>query len=121
MPRDTGLDTLLLLAGEIYDQGDGYWLKIEAWRVTPAPERPHGISYSLTLHGPDNARILGFDNAHAVKSKKRGYRGRRVEFDHVHPYGIRRAMPYEFHSPGQLLTDFFEAVDQALEARRGHR
>lgn len=32
--------------------------------------------------------------------------------------GIKRAMPYAFKSPEQLLTDFFDAVDKALEARR---
>lgn len=121
MPRDLGLDTLLLLAGEIYDQGDGYWLKIEAWQVTPTLERPHGISYSLTLHGPDNARILGFDNAHAVQREQRGYRGRRVVYDHRHLHGVRKAVPYEFSSAEQLLKDFFEAVDVAMEARRRHK
>jgi hypothetical protein len=29
--------------------------------------RPNGIRYSLTLHAPDNTRLIGFDNAHGVK------------------------------------------------------
>ena len=28
--EDVGIETLLLLNGEIYDQGNGYWIKIEA-------------------------------------------------------------------------------------------
>jgi hypothetical protein len=59
MSRDTGLDTLLDLDGNILDQGDGYWVKIEAKLLeNPTDERPHGISYSLTLHDPFNQRIL---------------------------------------------------------------
>ena len=118
MPRDSGLDTLLNLAGEIYDQGDGYWIKIEAWRVPPTAEIPHGIRYSLTLHGPDNARILGFDNAHALQPRHRKFAGRRIEFDHRHPDGVRPATLYEFTDPAQLLSDFFDSVDRALAARR---
>ncbi len=32
MVRDDGLDTLLDLDGYLIDQGDGYWVKIEARR-----------------------------------------------------------------------------------------
>lgn len=47
MHRDTGLDTLLEMDGYILDQGEGYWIKIEAKRLAnPTSERPHGISYS---------------------------------------------------------------------------
>lgn len=53
MHRDTGLDTLLEMDGYILDQGEGYWIKIEAKLLAkPTTERPHGISYSLTLHDP---------------------------------------------------------------------
>jgi hypothetical protein len=41
--EDVGLSTLLELDGEIYDQGDGYWVKIEARRVVPTRQIPHGI------------------------------------------------------------------------------
>ena len=30
---DAGIATLLDLHGQVLDQGDGYWIKIEAWRV----------------------------------------------------------------------------------------
>jgi hypothetical protein len=41
--EDAGLETLLLLNGEIYDQGNGYWIKIEAWRIEANEHVPHGI------------------------------------------------------------------------------
>jgi len=65
--EDVGLETLLLLNGEIYDQDNGYWIKIEAWRIEANEHVPHGIRYALTLHDRYGTRLLGFDNAHAVK------------------------------------------------------
>lgn len=110
--RDSGLDTLLDLAGERIVLGDGAWVKFEVSRVPVTPERPHGISYSLTYHDRDNRRILGFDNAHAVPLEGHRYRGRRVEYDHLHAHPKDKGTPYYFHSAEQLLTDFWRAVDE---------
>ena len=83
--EDAGLETLLLLHNEIYDQGNGCWIKIEAWRVEATEHVPHGIRYALTLHDRYGTRLLGFDNAHAVKPPKRmRYTGRRFAYDHRH-------------------------------------
>lgn len=122
MGKDTGLDTLLEMDGYILDQGDGFWVKIEARRIpVPTPERPHGISYSLTLHDPSGQRILGFDNAHGVRpSGRKRYAGRRVEYDHKHQNPGDRRVLYEFTDPYQLMKDFFEAVDKVLKSHRGY-
>lgn len=114
MKRDTGLDNLLDLAGETIAHDDGTWIKIEARLLDkPTVDRPHGIKYSLTLHDRDGRRLLGFDNAHAVGSGRRGsYAGRRVEFDHKHTG--EKVVPYQFQSAEQLLLDFFAAVDRFL-------
>jgi hypothetical protein len=83
--------------------------------VEPTPERPHGIRYNLTLHDNHNRRILGFDNAHAVKPKKRSkYRGRIVVYDHLHETPNDAGTPYAFLSAEQLLQDFFRRVNQVL-------
>jgi hypothetical protein len=37
-----------------------------------SPEKPHGLDYSLTLHGPDGERLVGFDNTQPVARQKRG-------------------------------------------------
>jgi hypothetical protein len=113
--RPTGLDTLLDLHGEILIQDGGYWIKIEAWAVEPTEAVPHGVRYSLTLHDPSGARVLGYDNAHAPKPPKRGFMGRRLEYDHVHRHARDRGVPYEFSDAGQLLMDFFEEVDRVLK------
>lgn len=122
MSRDTGLDTLLDLDGSIIDQEEGYWIKIEAKLLAnPTEERPHGISYSLTLHDPHNQRILGFDNAHAVNSPgNQKYTGRRVEYDHKHRSIKDSGVPYEFVDAYQLLKDFFDEVDRVLKKHRGY-
>jgi len=121
MPRDTGLDTLLDLDGTIIDQGSGYWVKIEVRMLAqPTTERPHGIAYSLTLHNPSGQRILGFDNAHAIKrARRRRYSGRCVENDHEHRFRSDPGKPYTFVDAYQLLRDFFKAIDRVLKEHRG--
>ena len=115
MRKNTGVETLLDLHDQIIDQGDGYWIKIEAWQVEPTPEIPHGIRYSLTLHEPYGQRILGYDNAHAIKPpKKFKYAGRILTYDHKHRHTSDKGVPYEFKDAHQLLVDFFTAVDRVL-------
>jgi hypothetical protein len=79
MVEDPAIATLIDLHEQILDQGGGYWIKFEAWRVDVTERVPHGIRYSLTLHEPYGKRILGYDNAHAVKlPKKFKFAGRRL-------------------------------------------
>ena len=107
--------TLLELDGSIIDQGSGYWTKIEAWRVAASVEVPHGIRYSLTLHEPYGKRILGFDNAHAVKLPGRFKQGgQRLRFDHKHQSSSDPGVPYQFENAYQLLEDFFKEVGRIM-------
>jgi Family of unknown function (DUF6516) len=104
----------------VIHQGGGYWVKIDAWRVSANENVPHGIRYTLTLHEPYGKRILGYDNAHAIRlPKKFAYAGRRLPFDHKHRHVSDKGVPYEFESAYQLLEDFFNDVDRTLlEMRR---
>lgn len=116
MHNDLVVDTLLDLDGSVLDQGDGYWIKIEASRVEASSAVPHGVRYSLTLHEPYGRRILGYDNAHAVKPpKKFKYAGRILAFDHKHRHISDKEFPYEFKDAQQLLEDFFRDVDKLLQ------
>lgn len=115
MKPDAGLEILLSLDGTEYTEENGYWYKIEASKVESTTERPHGIRYNLTLHDNYNQRILGFDNAHAVKAKKHGYyAGTIVSYDHVHRSIKDKGIPYEFGSAQQLLNDFLNEVNSIL-------
>lgn len=112
----TGLDTLLDLNNVIIDQGDGYWVKFDVSVTNVSKERPHGIRYSLTLHDRYGKRLMGFDNAHAIKlPKKYKFSGRIIEFDHLHRHSLDKGIPYEFKDPYQLIQDFFERVDKILK------
>lgn len=119
MREDHGIATLIDLHDQIIDQGGGYWIKIEAWVVVVSADIPHGIRYSLTLHEPYGKRILGYDNAHAVKPpKKFKYVGTRLPYDHKHRHVSDKGVPYEFKDAHQLLSDFFVEVDRVLEEVR---
>lgn len=111
--QDPGLETLLELNGEVFLLDNGYWTKIEAWRVKPSDQIPHGVRYSLTLHDSDGKRIIGFDNAHRVKPKGRRFGTRKIAWDHRHTRGGAEA--YEFENAGQLLQDFWTLVDKLLK------
>lgn len=120
MTDKSGLETLLELHGQIIDQEDGYWIKIEAWRVDATRNIPHGIRYSLTLHEPYGQRILGYDNAHSVKlPKKFKFAGKRLPYDHRHRHATDSGVPYEYQSAHQLLSDFFIEVDRVLGEIKG--
>jgi hypothetical protein len=117
--RDTGLDYLLGLDGEIQVQNDeGYWVKFAVARVDVTPQRPHGIRYSLTLHDPDGNRLMGFDNAHGgVKPAGSRFKhtGKRFAFDHRHRHATDEGVLYEFDTAYKLVEDFYSEVDRVLK------
>ena len=106
------MQRLLDLDGERFQMGDGYWIKIDVKQVAVSAEIPHGIRYSLTLHDPYGKRLLGFDNAHAVK-KRRRYQNKRVERDHRHDG--EQVAAYAFDGPEKLMEDFWNAVNTILD------
>ncbi len=109
---EIGLETLLEMDGEIFPMDNGYWTKIEARESVSNEHIPHGIKYSLTLHNRNNIRILGYDNAHGIKPKRKKYGVKRIEWDHKHERKV--VEPYEFETPAQLLEDFWENVERIL-------
>ena len=114
----TGLEYLLGLNGNIEVQNDaGYWVKMEVARVPVTAERPHGIRYSLTLHAPDNTRLLGFDNAHGVKPVGSRFKHavKRFPYDHRHRHALDQGVLYEFDTAYQLVSDFYSEVDRVLK------
>jgi hypothetical protein len=115
MAHGKDIDTLLDLDGVVIEQVGGYWTKFEVRRISQTTEEiPHGIRYSLTLHDRHGERIMGFDNAHAVKSRKKGkHQGRRT-YDHRHRHSKDEGIPYEFVDAHQLLKDFWSEVDKTL-------
>jgi hypothetical protein len=116
-PRDPGLETLLLLDGEMFfaDAAGKHFVKFVVKRVEPSTERPHGLSYSLTLHGEDGGRLVGFDNAHPVPSQG-GPAGRhKPAHDHRHRFKTTRR--YAYRDAATLLADFWEQVEAVLKEK----
>ena len=113
---DHALKFLLAFDGRIHHLEQGYWLKFEIKRLAATPERPHGLRYSFTLHGPDGKRLVGFDNAHGVPSKGSRFRKPPVEHDHWHRTENDAGRPYRFAGVDQLLADFESEVMSVLDA-----
>jgi hypothetical protein len=114
-PLDHGLDDLLLLDGESFfaDAQGRYLVRFVVKRVEPSTQRPHGLSYSLTLHDEAGNRLVGFDNAHVVPERKG--RARRTAHDHRHR--LRTVRPYQYTDAATLLADFWAEVSAVLRER----
>jgi hypothetical protein len=84
-------------------------------QVAVSPERPHGLSYSLTLHNEDGERLLGFDNAHAIRENSGPGARTRIEYDHKH--SGERVRYYRYKDAATLLADFWTEVEIILQKR----
>jgi hypothetical protein len=117
MERDRSLDALLELDGQVLviDPDTRHWVRFAVRRVPASAAKPHGLDYSLTLHGPDSKRLMGFDNAHPVRSRSGPGGKTGPTFDHQH--GLKSVRPYEYKDAASLLADFWTAVDAALREK----
>lgn len=118
MERDPSLDVLLDLDGQVLviDPATRHWVRFVVTRVPASPEKPHGLDYALTLHGPDGERLVGFDNAHPVRATAGpGGKGRMAQ-DHKHR--LKTVRPYEYRDAASLLEDFWREVEDVL-AQKG--
>ena len=111
-PHDPSLDTLLDLDGQVLvvDPDGKHWVRFVVTRIAVSPEKPHRLDYSLTLHGPEGERLVGFDNAHPVRRQKRG-----DPQDHRHR--LKTIRSYEYQDAATLLADFWTEVDAVLKER----
>ena len=117
MPKKTGehtLEFLLGFNGHVHRYAGGYWLKFEIRKVEASDGKPHGLDYSFTLHGPDNRRLSGFDNAHSVPAKGARFKKRPKAMDHWHRTETDEGRPYAFKDAETLLDDFFNEVERVL-------
>ena len=120
LKRDESLDTLLDLDGQtlvISDQGHFVKFVVKRGEITQA--KPHGLSYSLTLHSKTGARLMGFDNAHAARRSG----GRFVEqarvHDHMHRGKDDSGRPCLFESAGNLIEYFWVEVERIMRDEEG--
>lgn len=114
---DHTLEFLLDFDGRRHWFEGGYWLKFEIKRVEASSGRPHGLSYSFTLHAPDGTRLVGFDNAHGVPPKGSRFKKRGRPMDHWHRTESDPGRPYAFKDAEKLIEDFFNEVERVLKTR----
>ena len=112
-----GLEFLLAFDGRIHHLEEGYWLKFAIRRVEATKERPHGLSYTFTLHAPDGTRLVGFDNAHGAAGRHSGFRAGPPASDHWHRSEHDPGRPYLFKDAETLIEDFFNEVERVLGER----
>ena len=110
------LEFLLAFDGRVHWYAEGYFVKFEIKRVRPTAERPHGMRYSFTLHAPDGKRLIGFDNAHAVRPAGARFNKRHIVADHWHRSGDDPGRPYAFKNAAGLIEDFLDEVKRVLES-----
>jgi hypothetical protein len=117
LQRDKTLENLLELDGVKYviDEHLGLWVKFEARKIEPSKERPHGIRYSLTLHDRFNARLMGFDNAHAIEHGGKVQVAPKRTYDHWHRDGSDNGRPYHYENAGKLMEDFWKEVEKIVK------
>jgi hypothetical protein len=115
--HDRSADALLDLDGQVFvvDPKGDYWVRFVVRRVEPSPERPHGLNYSLSLHGPGGVRLAGFDNAHAIRESRGPGGTPKGPYDHRHRRdAVRR---YRFKDAATLIGDFWAEVDRFLKEK----
>jgi hypothetical protein len=111
MERDSSLDALLGLDGQVYviDSDTGLWVRFVVRHVPVTEAKPHGLDYALTMHRRDGERLVGFDNAHPIR-RQAGPAGRaRGAQDHKHR--LKTVRPYEYQDAATLLADFWAEVE----------
>ncbi len=114
---DATLEFLLDFHGRIHYYVGGYWLKFQIVKVAATAEKPHGLDYSFTLHGPDGRRLVGFDNAHVVSAAGGRFKRRGQARDHWHRTEQDEGRPYAFRDAEGLISDFFGEVERVLKER----
>ena|SRR5579864_8865145 len=112
---DQTLAYLLELDGEEIVYDGGYVARFRARRVKVTPERPHGVSYSLTFHAADSRRLTGFDNAHGVPHRGARFVRGQTAFDHWHRDETDKGRPYRFKDAEKLIGDFFNEIGRILK------
>jgi hypothetical protein len=113
---DYTLEFLLDFDGTHPSPGGRVLVQIRNQARQSNPRRPHGLSYSFTLHAPDGKRLIGFDTPTlAVKTsrfKKQPHAG-----DHWHRTERDPGRQYKFKDAETLIDDFFNEVESVLRER----
>ena len=113
---DPGADVLLDLDGQVFvvDAKGQYWVRLSVSWVASSAERPHGLNYSLTLHGPGGHGLV--DLTTLIPSGNRaGLVAKAGDLGHRHR--METVRPYRFKDAATLWVDFWTEVDKLLKEK----
>jgi hypothetical protein len=114
---DPALELFLQADGTVFSLKEGFQVKYEVRKVSSTREIPHGIRYNLVLLDRYKQRVLGFDNAHRVRTGKRRHGVWSKTWDHIHIKD--QVIPYKFESVVQLNDDFWMEVEKHVSVDQG--
>lgn len=115
----TYLDGLLALDGDRYfiDADGRFEVIFRVSRVPVSRGRPHGLKYSLVMMNAGGERVVGFDNAHAVKLGPGA--SKQLSLAHDHKHLGDKVEVYKFMDAYTLLKDFWAEVDRFMGSNLG--
>jgi hypothetical protein len=110
-PRDPTLDVLLDLDRQVLvvDPQGRHWVRFVVTRVPVSAEKPHGIDYTLTLHGPDGERLVA--STMRIPSAGGGAAKHKIIATDCGPSGLTSTVTR------QPSSDFWSTVDAVLRER----
>jgi hypothetical protein len=79
-------------------------------QIPATADKPHGLDYTMTLHGPDSGRVVGFDNAQRIA----GQRGRAMKDD---KHRQRTVKAYDYTDPAALLAAFRKEAESVMQEK----
>ena len=109
---DRDLRGLVEMAGVLV-MTNGWQVVIRADWADTTDTQPHGLDYAIILQDERGERIFGFDNSHAYDGA-----GETDPWDHEHrPGRAGQRFRYDFRSAHQLLTDFFNRLEDYCRSK----
>lgn len=116
------LAVLPKISGYVFDQGNGFWIKVIAQKGPPRIDAVHGIQFRLSLFHPEGHELMRFDNAEPFgypdgMGGKYQFMFYHYDFSHKTGRSITESPQFVMSdTASELFERFFEASDPLLEA-----
>jgi hypothetical protein len=108
-------ETLTALASQLGNDVKRAWLEFGLSAARTIKEE-WSRALALSVHDKYCARVLGYDNAHAVKPPKAfKFAGYRLSHDRHRRTSRDKGVPYGFETKHRLLEDLFAEVDRVIK------
>jgi hypothetical protein len=115
--RGPSLDTLLDLDGQVLvlDPHSRDWVRFVGNPHTAQRGKAAWVELLADAAGPNGERLVGFDNAHSVRTSAGP--GGKSQGPQDHRHRLKTVRPYEYSDAATLLEDFWREVEAVLAER----